>query len=444
MGGRASGPEPLVSLHKFCRQTIQNAAGRKLTDVEWLDIGNMIADCVVVGGVRRSAEISFSDRNSPGMRHAKDVPCPPHRFNSNNTATYKGRPSLIDFMEEWAALAKSGTGERGIFNLEAALKHMPKRRKQDKDIRGNPCLEILLRNQGVCNLSEVVVRAGDEFDDLVQKVETAVWIGVIQSTLTHFPNVSKGFIKNAEEERLLGVSLTGQFDNPKLLTDDRLGDLKKYATKVAKRASETLGINMPAAVTCVKPSGTVSQLVNSASGAHPRYAPYYIRRYRIAATDPLYRMMRDQGVEFSPENGQEKWPDKRVTTWVCEFPIASPKGAVTRNDLTAIQQLEWYLKLQKNWSEHNVSITCYVGDEEWLDVGAWVYAHFDELVAVSFLPRSDSAYKLAPYEEVTEVQYAAKLKAMPIIDYSNLSKYELEDQGEGSREYACVSGACEL
>jgi ribonucleoside-diphosphate reductase alpha chain len=347
-------------------------------------------------------------------------------------------------MEEWAALAKSGTGERGIYNLEAALKHLPKRRKQDASIRTNPCAEILLRDQGVCNLSEIVVRAGDEFDDLVQKAEAAAWLGCIQATLTYFPNVSEGFRKNAEEERLLGVSLTGQFDNIKLLTEDRMADLKKYVLKVTKRASETLGINMPAAVTCVKPSGTVSQLVNSSSGAHPRYSEFYMRRYRIAGTDPLYRMMRDQGIEFFKENGQEKWPDKRVTTWVCEFPVASPKGCITRNDLTAIEQLEWYLKVQHSWSEHNVSITCYVKDEEWLDVGAWVYKNFDKLIAVSFLPHSDSAYRLAPYEEINKAQYEEALKKMPILDYSQLTKYELEDQGEGSREFACVSGACEL
>lgn len=444
MGGRASGPEPLMKLHQFCRDTIQKAAGRKLTDIEWLDIGNMIADCVVVGGVRRSAEISFSDRASKAMRHAKDVPCPPHRCNSNNTSVYNGRPSMVDFMEEWAALAKSGTGERAIYNLAAALKHIPKRRKHDVNLRTNPCAEILLRNQGVCNLSEVVIRAEDEFDDLVQKVEVAVWIGAIQATLTNFPSVSEGFKKNAEEERLLGVSLTGQFDNPGLLTAERLSDLRKYAVKVAKRASEALGINMPVAVTCVKPSGTVSQLVNSSSGAHPRYAPFYLRRYRIAATDPLYRMMKDQGFKFYPENGQEKWPEKRVTTWVCEFPVEAPKGAVTRNDLTAIQQLEWYLKIQNNWSEHNVSITVYVKDEEWLEVGAWVYAHFEELIAVSFLPHSDAAYRLAPYEEITKSQYEKLVKEMPLVDYSQLSRYELEDQGEGSREFACVSGACEL
>ncbi len=835
MGGRASGPEPLKKLHDFARAIILRAQGRKLNSEEWLDIGNVIGDVVVVGGVRRSSEITFSDLHDDLIRHAKDGAFPPHRYNSNNTAVYYSKPDSVTFMREWAALAASGRGERGFFNLAAVKKHVPSRRKWTDEFRTNPCVtadtmvmtnigprqvsdligrqfvavvdgqeflstpmgfwntgtkevfvvstnrgyslkatsnhkiltiagwkevgqlvagdslvlndhtdyneimdenfkeefeagwllgemvgdggyapnykqgsyvrfwgpsakemgnraviaiqnfalrleknvrndfsgtyntrgiftashdvlnilaerfiaihhkdilpslecapkdfvrgflrgffdadgtvannpikgssvrltqvsksrlqavqrmllrfgiassiytnrkpagmkllpdgnggqklypvqqlnelviardsiekfaleigfyepnkahaldqivisrvrpaykdrfetkvisvvsvgkqevydcsipnknafdangliahncgEILLRPFQFCNLTEVVVRANDDFDDLIAKVKAAVWLGAMQSTLTDFPYIRPLFKKNCEEERLLGVSLTGQMDNPKLMTEEKLEILKKYAVKEAKKACEALKINMSVAITTGKPSGTVSQLVNSASGAHPRHAPYYIRRYRLSGTDPLFAMMRDQGVEFKPDNGQgpesvdkkrrdlvEKygrtmseakllipnWDEKNVDTWVCSFPIKSPKNALTREDITALDQLNWYLKLRNKWCEHNQSITVYVKDHEWMTVGAWVYDHFDELVGVSFLPYDGGKYEQAPYEEITEEEYNKLAAVFPKIDYTQLSRYELEDGTNGAKELACSSGSCEI
>lgn len=471
MGGRASGPEPLKKLHSFVRETVLNAQGRQLNSEEWLDIANVIGDVVVVGGVRRSSEITFSDLNDDLIRNAKTGAFPPHRFNSNNTVAYKAKPDPITFMSEWTALAASGSGERGFFNLAAVQKYLPERRKYTDELRTNPCGEILLRPFQFCNLSEVVVRANDDFDDLITKVKAAVWLGAMQATYTDFPFIRPEFKKNCEEEALLGVSLTGQMDNPKLMTEEKLEILKKYAVKEARKASAALGINMAAAITTGKPSGTVSQLVDSASGCHPRYSPFYLRRYRISATDPLFKMMRDQGVKFSPENGQgpdeverrrkelmdkfgrskleakmliPDWTEDQVNTWVCAFPSKSPKGAITRENVTALEQLEWYLKVKKHWAEHNQSVTVYVKPDEWLEVGAWVYKHFDDIVGVSFLPYDSGNYKQAPYEEITKEQYEKALSEFPKIDYSQLSKYELDDGTTGAQQYACVGGACEL
>ena len=444
MGGRASGPEPLMEMLRTIRQVVLAAQGRRLTDLEVQDMGNLIADVVVVGGIRRASEIAFSDVFSAAIRDAKTGTYPVFRKNSNNSAAYFVKPTMVEFMSEWSALAKSGTGERGIFNLSAVEKKLPKRRSFTTELRTNPCGEILLRPFEFCNLSEVVVRATDEFDDLVQKVEVAVWLGAMQSTLTDFPYIRPEFKKNCEEERLLGVSLTGQMDNPGLLTDDRVSDLKKYALKVARRACNALGINMSVAITTGKPSGTLSQLVDAASGMHARHAPYYIRRFRENATSPIYLMMRDQGIKFFPEVGQENKPEDQVSTWVFEVPVAAPKGAVVRDDMTAIQQLEWYLKMQKNWSEHNQSCTIYVRDDEWLRVGAWVYDHWDDVVGIAFLPYDGGKYKLAPYEEITKEEYERRAKEFQPIDWSQLSKYEVEDTTVGAQTYACTSGACEL
>lgn len=469
-GGRASGPDPLRKLHEFCRNTINGAQGRKLTSLEWLDIGNMIGDIVVVGGVRRAAEINFSDVDDDLIRHAKDWPFPQYRQNSNNSAVYYSKPSAFEFMKEWAALANSGTGERGFFNLTAVEKRLPARRKFTKHMRGNPCLEILLRPRQFCNLSEVVVRPEDDFDDLVQKVKAAVWLGAMQARLTDFPYIHPDFKKNCEEEALLGVSLTGQMDNPKLFTPEKLQILKKYAVKEGKKAAACLGINFAAAITTGKPSGTVSKLVNCGDGMHPWQFKHGIRRNRINATDPVYHLMRSQGMKFDPENGQgpdaivarrEKlvaagrseeearilvpdWHESQVDTWVFGVPYAAPKGAITKDQITAIEQLEWYKKLVDNWCEHNQSVTIYVRDEEWLKVGAWVYDHFDDLVGVSFLPYSGGKYKLAPYEELTKEQYDQLVKETPKIDYSKLSEFEQMDMTTGAQQYACVGGACQL
>lgn len=469
-GGRASGPGPLRRLHDFCRDVINKAQGRKLTSVEWLDIGNMVGEIVVVGGVRRAAEINFSDLDDDGIRHAKDWPIPQHRQNSNNSAVYTEKPDAVTFMKEWTALAASGTGERGIFNLSAVKKRLPERRTFRYDLRGNPCLEILLRPRQFCNLTEVVLRADDDFDDLIEKVKVAVWLGAMQSRLTNFPYIHPDFKKNCEEERLLGVSITGQMDNPKLLSEEKLQILKKYALKEAKKASVLYGINFSAAITTGKPSGTVSKLVDCADGMHVRPFKLGMRRYRLNSTDPLFFMMRDQGMKFSPENGQgpgsiakrredlvkrgrsaeeakiliPEWDASLVETWVFAVPYAAPKGAITKDQVTAIDQLEWYKKMVEYWCEHNQSVTIYVRDEEWLKVGSWVYENFDSLIAVSFLPYDGGKYEQAPYEELTKDQFEQLVKDTPKIDYSKLATYELMDQTTGAQQFACAGGACQL
>jgi hypothetical protein len=794
MGGRASGPEPLQKLLSFVRDIVLKAQGRKLTSIEWLDVGNMIGQAVVVGGVRRSSEISFSDLNDEAMRHAKDFPIPPHRYMSNNSAVYKTKPDMITFIREWGALASSGSGERGICNIEAAKKASPRRNPSDA-LRFNPCQpagaslltpagirtmgemqigdtvwsgkrwtkitnkvatgvkpvfsyrtkagvfvgtenhrvvsagikimaqdaesidiacgelykkilpicpadvmdglvvgdgtvhrasnnlvlllvgakdlswltsevkdlfktarpgvgayeyeinttitdtelprtydqrvpprfiygnlnkvcgflrglysangsicggrvtlkasslqiitdvqcmlsalgitsyyttnkphnvefdngvytckqsydlnittdrrkfndligfiqpdkqtrlddcceiipsgkrketydivdivalgeepvfditvdddehtywtggllvsncsEIILRadKTQACNLSEVVVRASDKMDDLTEKVKAATWLGAMQSCLTNFPFMRPSFKEMCEEERLLGVSLTGQMDNPKMMTAERLEDLRNLAIKTCRKASKALDINMSVAITTTKPSGTVSQLVNSASGAHPRYAKYYIRRYRISGTDPLFKMMQAQGIKFSPENGERpedleqrrkdliskgrtveevralipEWNAESVMTWVVSFPEAAPKNAITREQVTAIDQLEWYLKLKQNWVEHNSSITVYVRDNEWLKVGAWVYDHFDDIVGVSFLPYDGGNYSQTPYEEIAKEQYDKMISEMPKIDYAKLADFEVEDSTTGIGAIAsCTGTSCEL
>jgi ribonucleoside-triphosphate reductase (thioredoxin) len=444
MGGRSSGPAPLITLHAFIRETLHKASGRKLSTLECSDIMNQIAESVVVGGVRRSSQISLSDLHDEAMRHAKDWPFPPRRYMSNNSAIYEVKPSAIDFLKEWSALASSGTGERGIFNLESLRKNAPTRRDKSLILLTNPCGEIALRNQGLCNLSEVVVRAEDDLDSLLDKVETATWLGSIQSTFTDFSYVNSQWKTNADEERLLGVSLTGQMDNPEMMRPEYLKALKAKAVKVARHASIKLGINMPAAITCVKPSGTVSQLVDSASGIHARFSPYYIRRYRVSSTDPLCHLLRDQGVKLSPENGQENLPLEEVTTFVVSFPSKSPEGAVTKDKLSALEQLEIYKKTQTNWCEHNVSMTVYVKDHEWFDVGNWVYNNWDHITGLSFLPFDGGKYKQAPYEEITKEQYEKMLAKFPHIDYSQLSRYETSDRTEGAKSYSCVGDKCEL
>ncbi|MCK9429406.1 MAG: hypothetical protein M0R17_05340 [Candidatus Omnitrophica bacterium] len=374
MGGRSSGPDPLKELLEFTKDIIFNAKGRKLTSLECHDICCKVAEVVVVGGTRRSAMISFSDLDDQLMCHAKEFPIPPHRFMANNSAVYKEKPDTITFLKEWSSLAESGSGERGIINV-SNLDAICKDRKFTKDIRFNPCSEILLRPYECCNLSEAVIRSDDDIGDLVEKVTTATWLGVIQGTFTHFPFLRPEWKKNCEEERLIGVSLTGQMDNPEILSEQVLKQLKKVVIKVAKHASSILEVNTPKAYTCVKPSGTVSQVVDSASGCHPRYSKFYIRRYRISSSDPLFHLMRDQGISYKPEVGQT---EDNATTMVVEFPIKAPDKAITIKDWSSSDQLNWYLKVQKNWSTHNVSNTVYVKKDEWLKIGSWVYDHFAE------------------------------------------------------------------
>tara|TARA_R110002020_G_scaffold180951_1_gene375693 strand:+ start:86 stop:1633 length:1548 start_codon:yes stop_codon:yes gene_type:complete len=441
MGGRSSGPAPLIRLHQFMREVFGKAQGRKLRPIDCHDICNQIAEIVVSGGVRRSSQISLSDLDDDKMRDAKIWPFPLRRAMANNSAVYETKPTAVEFLNEWATLAASGTGERGIFNLEGARKSSPTRRNGNMIEGTNPCGEIMLRDQEFCNLSEVVIKDYDDLDILLDKVETATWMGVIQSTFTDFPYLRTKWKKNCDVERLLGVSMTGVCDNLPALTSDALKALKSRVLRISRKAADTLNVQHSKATTCIKPSGTVSQLVNSASGMHPRYSRYYLRRYRIAATDPLYFMMKEQGVTFYPEVGQK---DGLATTYVCEFPVISPDNCLTRADIGAIEQLELYKRIQKHWCEHNASLTVYVKDDEWFEVGNWVYKNWDIINGVSFLPYDTGHYKLAPYKEITKDKYNSLVKDFKETDYSKLSKYETEDNTEGAKELACSGDKCDI
>ena len=452
MGGRASGPAPLRRLHDFVRDIFKKAAGRKLTPLECHDICNVIAEIVVVGGVRRSSQISLSDLHDNEMRDAKSGTYPFYRAMANNSAVYFEKPSEEVFWAEWKALVDSGTGERGIFNIGKARATAPARRLAYLIEGSNPCQEILLRSMGVCNLSEVIIRPHDTLTTLKRKVEAATWLGAIQATLTNFPYLRDQWKSNAEDERLLGVSLTGQLDAPHLMTKEVLSELKQVALFTAKEASEMLGINYPAAITCVKPSGTTSIVVDSSPGMHPRFAKFYIRRIRISGTDPLYYMLRDQGFHFTPEIGERPedlddpstWDAKNVRTWVCGFPVKAPATALTRHDVTALDQLEHYKLLSTYWAEHSVSATIYVNPDEWAEVGLWVLDNWDTVNGLSFLGKSEHKYELAPFEEIDEEQYEKLLMETPKIDYTMLGHYEKEDNTTGAQELACVGGACEI
>lgn len=441
MGGRASGSGPIILLHGFINEVFNKAQGRKLTSLECHDIMNKIAEIVVAGGVRRSSQISLSDLDDELLRDAKIWPFPLHRAMSNNSAVYYEKPSATQFLAEWSALASSGTGERGISNLGQARKQVPERRNGDLIDGFNPCHEIALRSFQFCNLSSVVIRPDDDLDSLLEKVETATWIGVIQSSFTKFPYLRKIWKTNSEDERLLGVSLSGQADNPDLLTPDALKALKSRAMKVAKKAAKIMNINVSAAITTVKPEGTSSQVVVSGSGLHPWYSQYFIRRYRIAATDPLYKMLKAQGVKMLPENGQK---EETANTFVVSFPCKAPKKALLRQDLTALDQLEHYKKIQTNWCEHNASATIYVKNDEWFKVGNWVYENWDIVNGLSFLPYDGGHYEQAPYEEIDRETYKKMLKDMPKIDYSKLSDFEQDDNTEGAKTVACSGNKCEL
>ena len=442
MGGRASGPEPLVNLHRFIRETFKSAKGRKLKSIECHDICNVIAETVVVGGVRRSSEISLSDLSDPDMRSAKSWPFPQHRAMANNSVLYTSKPTREAFDAEWRQLQESGTGERGIINLEAIRNLAPKRRVSHLIYGINPCAEIALRSDGeTCNLSEAIIRPEDTFNTLANKVIIATIMGCIQATFSDFKFLSPSWKKNTEEERLLGVSLTGIYDNLSLLTDENLASLKRTAVETAAVWSNRLGINMPAAVTCVKPSGTVSLLTNAASGMHPRYSDYYVRRFRISDMDPLFKMMRDQGFEFVPEVGQGQ---ENATTWVCEFPVKAPEGSVTSKAVSAIDQLEMYLKLQRNWAEHNSSLTVYVDPCDWDEVKDFVWKNWDEIKGIALLPKDNGHYELAPYSEITKEEYESRIAKVQKIDYSVLRYYEQEDNTEGAKALACSGTSCEI
>jgi len=448
-GGRASGPAPLVELFNFAVSTFKNAQGRKLSSIECHDLMCFIGQIVVVGGVRRSAMISLSNLSDDRMRHAKSGQwweTAAHRALANNSVSYTEKPDVETFMREWTALVESKSGERGVFNREASKKQAAKynRRDSDWDFGTNPCSEIILRPYQFCNLTECVVRATDSIDDLIRKVRLATILGTIQSTFTKFPYLRKVWQKNTEEERLLGVSLTGIMDNPLLTTqnaglDETLNHLRQVAVDTNAEWSAKLGIPVSASITCVKPSGTVSQLVDSASGIHARHSRFYVRTVRGDNKDPLTQFMKDQGIPNEP------CVFKGDTTTVFSFPQKSPDNAVTRNDMSAIEQLEMWLTYQRNWCEHKPSVTISVRESEWLDVGAFVYKHFDEMSGVSFLPHSDHTYQQAPYQDCTQEEYEALLKEMPErIDWAKLSEYEQEDNTVAMQTMACSGDSCEI
>ena len=444
-GGRASGPEPLVDLFKFVVEVFKNAKGRRLSSLECHDIMCKIGESVVVGGVRRSALISLSNLSDDRMRNAKsgqwwDIN--PQRSLANNSVCYTEKPTFDSFLREWGSLYESKSGERGIFYRGAAQKQAAKNGRRDinHDFGTNPCSEIILRPYQFCNLSEVIVRQNDNLDDLLRKVEHATILGTIQSTYTNFRYLRSIWKKNTEEERLLGVSLTGVMDHPLLSkvcdeSKEWLGKMREHAVAVNRDWADRLGIPHSTAITCVKPSGTVSQLVDSASGLHPRYALHYIRRVRHDAKDPLATFLKEQGVPWEVDAFNP-------STLVFSFPQKAPDTAVLRNDMTAIEQMEHWKMLQDHWCEHKPSITVYYRDDEFLKLGQWVWDNFDSVSGVAFLPHSDHTYKQAPYEEITEEQYNEYYRSLPAIQWEKF--YEEGDNTTGTQTLACTGNACEL
>lgn len=450
MGGKSSGPDPLRNLLEFSREKIFKRQGKRLTNLDVHDIVCKIGEVVVSGGVRRSALISLSDLDDYDMRHAKDgqfYVTEPQRMMANNSAVYTQRPSTSEFLDEWISLMKSGSGERGIFNRGSLMAQVPERRRKHLqkgfDSTGtNPCGEIILKSKQFCNLTEIVIRAEDTRHSLLRKMRLATILGTYQSTLTNFKYLSKEWKKNCEEERLLGVSITGQWDNPTLAHDAKLlRELRDEAVAVNKVYAKRFGINHSTAITAVKPSGTVSQLVDASSGMHPRHAPFYIRRIRISATDALYKMLRDQGIPFAPEVGQSV---ENAITYVIDFPVKAPKGSVYKDDITSLEQLAHWKLIKENYTEHNPSVTVSVGENEWLAVAAWVYDNWDLVGGLSFLPRNDFVYQLAPYEEINEERYNELVKRWEHIDFAKIVSYEKIDETQGAKELACVSGVCEI
>jgi len=460
-GGRASGPEPLEDLFTFTINTFRNATGRKLKSVECHDIVCKTAEIVVVGGVRRSALISLSDLNDREMRFAKSGNWWEHnvqRALANNSVNYKEKPDVGTFMREWLSLYDSKSGERGIYNGLSAKRTVEglngryfgedgepiRRRAPREDFGTNPCSEIILRSREFCNLSECVIRRDDTREHLKEKVRVATILGTFQSTLTEFKYLSREWKRNCEEERLLGVSLTGIMDNPltngsKKGLDKLLEELRDVAYETNKEWSEKLGIPPSAAITCVKPSGTVSQLVDSASGIHARHNPYYIRTVRADNKDPLCNLMKEMGFPNEPDVTK---PDH---TTVFSFPMKSPKDAVFRMDMSALEQLELWKTYATSWCEHKPSVTISVKEDEWVDVAAWVYENFDAISGISFLPFSEHVYRQAPYQDCTKEEYEEALKTMPKdVDWAELSKYESQDYTISSQELACTAGGCEV
>lgn len=442
-GGRASGPEPLDRLFKVTVDIIKKAHGRRLTSLECHDLMNYIGEAVVVGGVRRTAEISLSNHSDGRMREAKMGQWPvdnPQRGLSNNSICYTERPDVGAYMREWSALYESRSGERGIFNRQACKDMAPERRDNSYEFGTNPCSEIVLRPHQFCNLSEVVARQNDTRMTLLEKVEIATILGTLQASLTNFRYLSSKWQQNTEEEALLGVSITGIYDCPYLLESEpkQLLELKNHAIKINERWAKKIDINPAAAITCVKPSGTVSQLVNSASGIHPRYNAHYIRRVRNDKKDPLSQLLIESGVPYITDPYNE-------SAYVFEFPRISPKNAITRKEINPIYQLGLWKKFAISWCEHKPSMTCYVNEKQWPEVGSWVWNNFDIMSGVSFLPSADEGhiYQAAPYEDITALEYSKMVKNVPIsIDWSQLS--EESDNTTATQELACTGDKCEI
>jgi len=449
MGGRSSGPEPLISLMVFTRGKILTRQGKRLRNIDLHDIVCKIGEVVVSGGVRRTAMISLSDLDDYEVQHAKDgqfYMTEPQRSLANNSAVYIEKPSSAEFLSEWISLMKSGSGERGIFNRGSLIKQLPKRRweKFEKDAATcgiNPCGEIVLKSKQFCNLTEVVARSSDTEADLLKKTHLAAILGTYQASLTYFPYLSEECKENCEEEALLGVSITGQWDCQAVRNPEILRRMKDEAVRVNKEYAKRFGINRATAVTCVKPSGTVSQLVDSSSGMHPRHAKYYIRRIRISATDALFKMMKDQGCPYYPEVGQTV---DSANTYVLEFPVKAPENSIYKDDQAALEQLEYWKMVKENYTEHQPSVTISIGEDEWVEAANWLYKNWDIIGGLSFLPRSNHVYKLAPYEEITKERYEEMVKNFPELDFSKIVLYEHDDETQGSKELACSAGVCEI
>ena len=452
-GGRASGPVPLKELIEYTVRVFKSAKGRKLNSLEVHDICCMVANCVVVGGVRRSACISFSNLSDQRMKHAKDGQFwleHPQRAMANNSIAYTEKPDTAMFMEEWLNLMRSGSGERGVVNVEALIrKGKLSNRNNPEKLRLNPCAEAILSDRGLCNLTEIVVRPDDNANSLKEKIRSAVLLGCLQSTLTNFPNIHNDWKIIAEEERLLGVSLTGVCDN-KLFskvndkTKELLSELKDYAHACSTEFAGYLNIPVPKQVTLVKPSGTVSQLVNCSSGLHPRYSDYYIRRVRVNSKDPIAKLLITKGIPHNPEVGQDY---DTANTYVFDFPIKSPRGSITKDQWTAIEQLEYWSMFNEYWCDGNPSVTIYVGEDEWVEVGAWVYKNWNQVCGLSFLPKDTSVYQLAPYEEITAEVYhrLCDMYKTVSIDFDlDLPEYEQGDTTTGAQNLACQGGVCEI
>ncbi|MEN9921658.1 MAG: hypothetical protein RLZZ517_636 [Candidatus Parcubacteria bacterium] len=450
MGGKSSGPDPLKSLIAFTKERVLARQGRRLTNLDAHDIICKIGECVVSGGVRRSALISLSDLDDEAIRDSKKGQfylTEGQRMLANNSAVYLQKPSVEEFLDEWTALVKSGSGERGIFNRGGLAQTLPKRRLDQfedgiyPNWGTNPCGEIILQSKQFCNLSEVVARAEDTEETLIKKIRIAAILGTYQSTLTYFPYLSKEWKKNCEKERLLGVSITGQWDSKVARDPKVLEKLKQVTIETNKKYAKKFGITPSTCITCVKPSGNASQTVDCSSGMHARYAPYYIRRVRISSTDALFKMLRDQGVPYHPEVGQTM---EDANTFVIEFPVKAPKGAICKDDLSAIDQLEHWKVVKVHYTEHNPSVTISVGEDEWIAVANWVYENWDLVGGLSFLPRSNHVYQLAPYEAITKEKYEEMARQFEHIDFSKIVTYEKVDETEVKKELACVGGLCEI